>query len=294
MSDVNPGADDMLVDDEMKIGPVQGPALPPNAAENKENEKKNEEDEKTPYVWRIPNWTQIRQQYDGHNKFYSEEFEKCGYKWRMLMFPNGHPTDKNASNHISCYVEIRSLKGYTDNACFDFGMYVMHPGGDDTKISRKESQHEFTMMEVDRGFSTLFNLKNQDEFLFDGNELRIALWLQKRFNPWASTRHYDVNYDSKKATGYVGIRNQGATCYMNSLLQTLFHIPAFRKAVYDVPTEHLSEKAIALALQRVFYNLQISSSAVSTKQLTTSFGWDSVDAFQQHDVQEFRDRKSVV
>ena len=37
-------------------------------------------------------------------------------------------------------------------------------------------------------------------------------------------------YDSKSATGFVGLKNQGATCYMNSLLQTLFHIPFFRKA----------------------------------------------------------------
>ena len=38
------------------------------------------------------------------------------------------------------------------------------------------------------------------------------------------------NWDSKKETGYVGLKNQGATCYMNSLLQTLMHIPYFCKA----------------------------------------------------------------
>ena len=33
----------------------------------------------------------------------------------------------------------------------------------------------------------------------------------------------------------MGLKNQGATCYMNSLLQTLFHIPYFRKAVRAAP-----------------------------------------------------------
>ncbi len=35
--------------------------------------------------------------------------------------------------------------------------------------------------------------------------------------------------DSRRVTGCVGLKNQGATCYMNSLLQCLYHLPYFRK-----------------------------------------------------------------
>ena len=35
---------------------------------------------------------------------------------------------------------------------------------------------------------------------------------------------------------HLGLRNQGNTCYMNSLLQVLYHVPEFRRAIYSLPT----------------------------------------------------------
>lgn len=89
-------------------------------------------------------------------------------------------------------------------------------------------------------------------------------------------------------TGYVGLKNQGATCYMSSLLQSLFFTNYFRKSVFDIPTaDDEPSKSVALALQRVFYQMATSPGAVDTTELTKSFGWTSLESFMQHDVQEF-------
>lgn len=48
--------------------------------------------------------------------------------------------------------------------------------------------------------------------------------------------HNFNNYDSKKETGFVGLKNQGATCYLNSLLQSLYFTNAFRKVMTAVPS----------------------------------------------------------
>lgn len=75
---------------------------------------------------------------------------------------------------------------------------------------------------------------------------------------------------------------------MNSLLQSLYFTSYFRKAVYQIPTEHDEPgNSIALSLQRIFYQMDKAAEPASTQELTQSFGWSSLDAFMQHDVQEF-------
>src|SRR5689334_4522363 len=96
---------------------------------------------------------------------------------------------------------------------------------------------------------------------------------------------------------YVGLFNQAQTCYLNSLLQTLYMTPEFRNALYGFvlfhkyhhiqphrwqfaqqPTEAESASSIAYQLQRLFIALQTSEeNAVETKQLTQSFGWSHDD-----------------
>ncbi len=93
---------------------------------------------------------------------------------------------------------------------------------------------------------------------------------------------------SSASHGCVGLLNQGSTCYLNSLLQTLFHLPEFRRVIYCMPTtaDVQDAKSVPFALQRLFCLLETSDAALSTKHLTTSFGWSSNEAFVQHDIHE--------
>jgi len=54
---------------------------------------------------------------------------------------------------------------------------------------------------------------------------------------------------AEPATGFVGLQNQGATCYMNSALQSLFHLGAFRSIVYRIPTEAIEKPSESIPLK---------------------------------------------
>lgn len=150
----------------------------------------------------------------------------------------------------------------------------------------RPSKHAFSAEANDWGFNQFIPLSTvMDEnegFLVDDTIL-VRVEVQVGFFDLAE------GHESRKKTGYVGILNQGATCYMNSLLQTMFNINVLRKAVYNLPTneDDKPSESMPLALQSVFHMLQFTDIAVDTQDLTKSFGWDVGDAFQQHDAQEF-------
>ncbi|KAG2631787.1 hypothetical protein PVAP13_2NG047900 [Panicum virgatum] len=228
------------------------------------------------FTWTIENLSRV-----STKKLYSEVFIVGGYKWRILIFPRG-----NNVEFLSMYLDVADSGvlpyGWTRYA--QFSLSVVNQIHNKFTI-RKETQHQFSARESDWGFTSFMPLgelynPSRGYLVNDTCIVEAEVAVCKVVDYWS--------YDSKKETGYVGLKNQGATCYMNSLLQTLYHIPYFRKAVYHMPTTEndMPSGSIPLALQSLFYKLQYNDSSVSTKELTKSFGWDMHDSFMQHDVQE--------
>lgn len=96
----------------------------------------------------------------------------------------------------------------------------------------------------------------------------------------------DNKLSAMKRTGpFAGLRNQGATCYLNSLIQCLFHDAHFVKLVME--TSDNPDSVIITELQKLFARLMLSDNqAIDTEPLLSAFGWSKSQMFEQHDIHE--------
>lgn len=146
----------------------------------------------------------------------------------------------------------------------------------------------------------------------NGNPVLLAFQTSKKLlrdsppHIHASPRTHHLNADAFARAA----SHRGATCYLNSLIQTMFMTPEFRKAILaikgtDLGVEYIESgstspqaqnegkvrskaRTIPIELQRLFTTLQTETGTgcVSTKKLTDSFGWSRGAVSQQHDLSE--------
>ena len=209
------------------------------------------------------------------------------------MFPTGNNVDQ-----LSLFLEYTEAKNFPVeprwHRCVQFSIRLANVH-DDSVCTFKEANHRFWKDEIDWGFNSFIRLRDlsapvdgDTRPLLEDDSFDLYVYIRSIKDECGTLWNNFSNWDSKEETGYVGLKNQGATCYMNSLLQSLYFTNYFRKAVFQIPTDNdQPSKSVSLALQRLFYHLQHSDRAIDTRELTKSFGWDTLDAFMQHDIQEF-------
>lgn len=106
-------------------------------------------------------------------------------------------------------------------------------------------------------------------------------------------RQTPSEYYTFTADQYCGIRNQGSTCFLNSILQAFFHLPIFRRLLFqmDVDKNADQQSNIIWNLRQLFAQMSETTEAVSTRQLTNAFGWnDNQVVDSEQDLFEFYGR----
>ena len=178
----------------------------------------------------------------------------------------------NKSNEPKPYYSsiIQILDSLTFNIEFNinFNSFRSH----NNSISNLSYEAYYTTQDIIIPPEYYTNITNFSEIPFV-----VELLVSKSFN----------NISKLEKGQYNGIKNEGATCYMNSMLQTLYSIYPFKKAVFQIPTDKDDNSSIVLSLQRLFYDLMTNHSPVSSRNLINSFGWTREQIQIQHDVQEF-------
>jgi len=171
---------------------------------------------------------------------------------RILYFPWGNNQKECSSAYIEALPPDDSPSDW--HICAQFALVIWNPTNP-TKHRHLNANHRFYSGETDWGFTTFINLRtsfmkaphtNDTVIAKGGDVTNITAYVRVVKDQLGVLWHNFREYDSRRMTGYVGLRNQGATCYMNSLLQSLYFTNAFRKVTHPV-------SLFALWMNRVDY-----------------------------------------
>lgn len=124
----------------------------------------------------------------------------------------------------------------------------------------------------------------------------LPLWAIEYANDEQCTKtwSFDPSSYTRSELGFVGLYNSGNLCYMNSVMQQLFHIPRLRRAILAIDVNKLTcddkLRKFAEEFQKLFYFMEHSvQRQVNPRPFLSAFAHvtEGFRETQQHDADEF-------
>lgn len=169
---------------------------------------------------------------------YSDWKDLPNFRFRLMLFPIFLQADVNhdiSDFRISAYVEAAGKDDWPDNwVCYGtrFCIFIINHRNPNDSIFKRDT-FNFSSTELDRGWQGIVPLSQilEHGFLNETGELTLRAGVYP-MGAEVNRSSREAGYNCRRMTGFVGLQNHGATCYMNALLQSLYSITKFRKAVY--------------------------------------------------------------
>ncbi|RIB22128.1 hypothetical protein C2G38_1998864 [Gigaspora rosea] len=223
------------------------------------------------HTWNVTNWSKLPGRLTG------PKFEAGGWKWQILLYPFG----KHNLSKISIYLKFVDQQGESTgwHACTQFVLLLWNS----KEPTQYVSSHGYSRFDAECSNWGFGNFYDQDKLfipydnrtrpLIDNDSCNITALVRILKDPtgtlWLNKNTY--------FTGCIGLKSQRINTFFNSVILSLYYIRYFREAVYI--TSKKSDKparSIASALQKVFYQLNVSAPSVDITELTRFFGWNTL------------------
>lgn len=180
------------------------------------------------------------------DRTHSPAIEICGFEWRLLIIKN--------NGSVAAYLEcISKLQEYHVCASFIVTAKSTDPENNE-HITSQVASRRFSPTCLDWGYGSWANEQKINSLLTpSANDISISVAIKIHDDPLGTLFNNFANWDSKLMTGYVGITNQGMTCYLNSLLQSLYFTNYLRKVGLPLPAQIFNYNVLSSIINNSTY-----------------------------------------
>ncbi|KAL8710758.1 MAG: hypothetical protein Q9220_004776 [cf. Caloplaca sp. 1 TL-2023] len=193
-----------------------------------------------------------------------------------------------ASNGHKSIVQVLLERGADNAICTPYQETVLHraaEAGHKTIVQLLLDYQADVTVQDDQGWTALDWAAKNDHVevvrLLISTDLRDEAIRKYGLPVMSITSAPDFLQLIHRPTGCIGIKNEGATGYLNAILHLLYTLQPFHDLLKSIPLHAGSLTSVALEL--LFTAMETSTDVVTTRDLIRAFGWESEQLQQPND-----------